>query len=112
MLQFLVGRVLRSSVCVCGAANGGDDGFALFIHVLLAALISNFAKKRLRCCDYGAGTGCNRSKAAENPKNNLHAPPPCVCCAANGGDDGFAWFIQVLLACADFQFCPTRLRGL
>ena len=111
MLQFLVSHILRSSVCVCCAANGGDDGFALFIQVLLACADFQFCQKRLRGCASGAGTGCNRSKASENPKNSRHAPPPCVCCAANRSDDGFALFIQVLLACADFQFCPNWLRG-
>ena len=112
MLQFLVCHVLRSSVCVCRAANGGDDDSASFIQMLLAWAVFQLCQNRLRGYDSGAGTGCNRSKASENPKNSLHALPPCVCCAANGGDDGFALFIQVLLACADFQFCPTRLRGL
>jgi len=110
-VDFLVSHVLRSSVCVCRVANGGDDDSASFIQLLLASAVVQLCQNRLRSCDYGAGTGCNRSKASENPKNSLHAPPPCVCCAANGGDDGFALFVQVLLACADFQFCPNRLRG-
>jgi len=114
MLQFLViivGHVLRSSVCVCRAANGGDDGFALFIQVLLAGADFQFCQKRLRGCAFGAGTSCNRSKGSENPKNSLHDPPPCVCRAANGGDHDFTSFIKLLPACAVFIFFQNRLRG-
>ena len=36
MSQFLIYHVLRSSMCVCRAANGGDDDSASFIQMLLA----------------------------------------------------------------------------
>ena len=48
MLQFLVSHVLRSSVCVCRAANGGDDDSASFIPLLLACADFQF-------CQTGSG---------------------------------------------------------
>ena len=54
-------------MCVCRAANGGDDGFASFIPLLLACADFEFCQNRLRGCDSRAGIGCNRSKASMNP---------------------------------------------
>jgi len=68
MLQFLVSHVFRSSVCVCRAANGGDDDSASFIQMLRACVVFQFCQNKLRACDYGAGTGCNLSKASANPR--------------------------------------------
>jgi hypothetical protein len=68
MLQLLVSHILRSSVCVCRAANDGDDDFASFVQLLLDCAVFQFCQNRLRGCDSVAGTDCNRSKASENPR--------------------------------------------
>ena len=78
MLQFLVSHVLRLSVCVCRAANGGDDDSTSFIPLLLACADFQFCQNWLRSCDYRAGTGSHRSGASINPRLAF-APLPRAC---------------------------------
>jgi hypothetical protein len=80
MLQFLVSHILRSSVCVCGAANGGDDDSASFIQMLLAWAVFQHCQNMLRVVIMGPALAVIDPRRPKTPRTAF-TPIPRACVA-------------------------------
>jgi hypothetical protein len=65
-------------MCVCGAANGGDDGYAAFIMLSCSLLISHFLLKLAPVLRFSARHCLQSIQRVPKPQISLHAPTPCV----------------------------------
>jgi hypothetical protein len=65
-------------MCVCGATNGGDDGYAAFIMLSCSLLISHFLLKLSPGLRFSGRHWLESIQGVPKSHSSLHAPPPCV----------------------------------